>query len=125
MFKLFSVPVALHSGLNLILSQQSKACVCVYLGVCGDVEVDDAVHMWDVQASRRHVCGQQDRARLGLELVKSSETLVLDTETHIRSPTVSCASTALSQSSFTEITNGFRSEAALLKTITIYCMFSI
>lgn len=43
----------------------------------GDVVVDDAVNMGDVQASGRHVGRQQHGARLGLELVQSSETLIL------------------------------------------------
>lgn len=51
--------------------------------MCGDVEVDDAVDMWDVQPSGRHVRGQQDRAGLGLELVERAETLVLRVETHV------------------------------------------
>lgn len=48
----------------------------------GDVEVDDAVDVWDVQPAGRHVRGQQDRAGLGLELVESAETLVLKRERH-------------------------------------------
>lgn len=34
MFGLFRVPTALHSGFNLILSQQSEACVCVFTLEC-------------------------------------------------------------------------------------------
>lgn len=43
----------------------------------GDVVVDDAVDVRDVQSSGRHVGRQQHRPRLGLELVQRSETLVL------------------------------------------------
>lgn len=52
--------------------------------MCGDVKVDDAVDVWDVQPARRHICGQQDRAGLGLELVESAETLVLKAERDTR-----------------------------------------
>lgn len=50
--------------------------------MCGDVEVDDAVDVWDVQPAGRHIRGQQDRAGLGLELVERAETLVLKAERH-------------------------------------------
>lgn len=43
----------------------------------GDVVVDDAVHVRDVQTSGGHVSRQQHRTRLGLELVQGSETFVL------------------------------------------------
>lgn len=46
----------------------------------GNVVVDDAVDVRNVQTSGRHVGRQQHRARLGLELVQRSETFVLDRE---------------------------------------------
>lgn len=40
-----------------------------YLGVSGDIVVDDAVDMRNVQTSGCHISRQQHRSRLGLELV--------------------------------------------------------
>lgn len=40
-----------------------------YLGVSGDVVVDDAVHVRNVEPSGCHVSSKQHRARLGFELV--------------------------------------------------------
>ena len=51
--------------------------VYVVLAVGGNIKVEDNVHVWDVQASARHVCGQQDRPGLGLELVQAGQPLVL------------------------------------------------
>lgn len=55
-----------------------------YLGVSGDVVVDHAVDVRDVQTSGRHVGGQQDRPRLGLELVERAQTFILEDDEGIR-----------------------------------------
>ena len=49
----------------------------VVLAMCGDVVVDDDIHMWDVQTPGCHVCRQQNRPGLGLELVQARQPLVL------------------------------------------------
>ncbi len=49
----------------------------IVLAVCGDIKVENDIHMWDIQASARHVRGQQDRSGLGLELVETGQPLVL------------------------------------------------
>lgn len=49
-----------------------------YLGVGGDVVVDDAVHVRNIKPSGRHVGRQQHRSRLGLELVQRAEAFVLE-----------------------------------------------
>ena len=49
----------------------------VVLAVCWYVVVDDHVHVRDVEAPGGHVCRQQNRPGLGLELVQTRQTLVL------------------------------------------------
>ncbi len=55
----------------------STVPVDIILAVCGYVKVEDDVHVRDVEAAARHVCGQQDGAGLGLELVQARQPLVL------------------------------------------------
>lgn len=48
-----------------------------YLGMSGDVIVDHAVNVRDIESTRCHISGQQHGAGLRLEFVQSSQTLIL------------------------------------------------
>lgn len=67
----------ISSRVKRFQSSDTPATAPKYLRVSGNVIIDDAVNVRNIQSSGRHISCQQHRARLGLELVQSPKTFIL------------------------------------------------